>query len=403
MHSPTSPGKHPDWFWRFWFLLPIYPYKYRRTLRREIVPGTIWTFEQAQGILHVVVPIRMTVVKLAAGGLLVYAPIAPTAECLRLMQELIAQHGDVRYIILPCSSGIEHKVFVGPFARQFPAAQIFVAPGQWSFPLNLPLRWLGFPGDRTQILPDHASNTPFGSEFDYRILGPLDLGLGKFTEVAFYHRRSRTLLVTDTIVSIPDEPPEIVQLDAFSLLFHAKDSSADAIADTPENRRKGWHRIVLFAFFFSPAALEPVETWASLRQARQAGDRSRRAYYGWFPFRWHPTWEASYRALQGNGRIFVAPILQTLILNRAPQETLDWANDVAAWEFERIIPCHLDAAIATTPRQFRQAFDFLEPTPDAPPAPDYPPLPSEDFALLKTIDQGLSRSGLVPAAKQVQG
>ena len=37
----------------------------------------------------------MTVVKLDAGGLFVYAPVAPTAECLRLLSEVEAAHGAV--------------------------------------------------------------------------------------------------------------------------------------------------------------------------------------------------------------------------------------------------------------------------------------------------------------------
>lgn len=130
---PLEPRNNSrDWAWRFWLTVPIYPYGQRRTLRTEIIRDTIWTFDQVQGIFYVVVPIRMTVVKLATGGLLVYAPVAPTRECVRLMQELIAEHGDVKYTILPTVSGIEHKVFVGPFARQFPTAQVFVAPHQWS-------------------------------------------------------------------------------------------------------------------------------------------------------------------------------------------------------------------------------------------------------------------------------
>ncbi|MDX2242875.1 MAG: DUF4336 domain-containing protein [Leptolyngbyaceae cyanobacterium bins.302] len=390
-----------DRFWRFWFLVPLYPYADRRTLRREVVKDTIWIFDQMQGILYVVVPIRMTVVKLAAGGLLVYAPIAPTAECLQLVRELVAEHGEVKYIILPSSSGLEHKVFVAPFARFFPTAQIFIAPGQWSFPLNLPLSWLGFPRDRTQVLPEYACNAPFGNEFDYRVLGPIDLGLGKFTEVALYHQRSRTLLVTDAVVSIPEEPPEIVQLDPYPLLFHAKDSAFDQVEDTPANRRKGWQRMSLFAFFFRPSALEPVETWQSIRQAFKAPDRSKRAYFGWFPFRWGESWAQSFAALRGNGRLFVAPILQALILNRAPQATLDWANDVAGWEFDRIIPCHLDAPIAATPLQFRQAFSFLEKSAqDSTSELEAFPLPEADFALLRSLDKGLSRTRLVPGAKE---
>ncbi|MBD0335927.1 MAG: DUF4336 domain-containing protein, partial [Cyanobacteria bacterium Co-bin13] len=180
-----------DWAWPFWPVVPLYPYGQRRTLRQEIVKDTIWTFDQVQGIFYVIVPIRMTVVRLERGGLLVYAPVAPTPECVRLLQELEARHGEVKYIVLPTVSGIEHKVFVGPFARCFSRAQVFVAPDQWSFPVNLPLAWLGLPANRTQVLPAESSKSPFCDDFDYAILGPLGLGLGPFVEVAFFHRSTR--------------------------------------------------------------------------------------------------------------------------------------------------------------------------------------------------------------------
>jgi uncharacterized protein YjbI with pentapeptide repeats len=224
---------HPakDFSWSFWFALPIYPFSQRRTIRKEVVKDTIWTFDQLQGIFYVVVPIRMTVVKLDAGGLLVYAPVAPTPECIRLVDELVAEHGDVKYIILPTISGLEHKVFVGPFARYFRKAQVFVAPKQWSFQLDLPLSWLGIPAKRTSVLPADSKQTPFASEFEYAILGPIELGLGKFAEVAFFHKKSRTLLVTDIVVSVPEQPSAIVQLDPYPLLFHAKDNAADLVLD----------------------------------------------------------------------------------------------------------------------------------------------------------------------------
>lgn len=383
-----------DWAWPLWFLLPIYPYSKRRTLRRELVKDTIWTFEQVQGIFYVVVPIRMTVVRLEGGGLLVYAPVAPTSECIRLMQELVAQHGDVKYILLPTISGLEHKVFVGPFARWFPDAQVFVAPQQWSFPINLPLSWLGFPWGRTQILPHDSSQAPFADEFDYEILGPIGLGLGRFGEVALLHRRSQTLLVTDTIVSVPPEPPEVVQVDSYPLLYHAKDGVLDQPLDTPANRLKGWQRISLFAFYFRPNVLDVEDFGVSLKAAKKAGDRSRKNYFGWFPFRWKAGWQQSFEALRGGGRPFVAPILQQLILNRAPQATLAWADRVARWQFHRVIPCHFDAPLDIGPAQFRQAFAFLEQSPLS----SANQLPEADFALLRQIDENLTRFGVTPPA-----
>ena len=83
---------------------------------------------------------RMTVIKLQAGGLWVHSPVAPTAECLRELRRLQERHGAVKHIV--CATyAVEHKVFVGSLAREFPAAEVWVAPGLWSYPLNLPVRY----------------------------------------------------------------------------------------------------------------------------------------------------------------------------------------------------------------------------------------------------------------------
>lgn len=379
-----------DWSWPWWPIVPIYPYGKRRTLRQEVISDRMWTFEQLQGIFYVVVPIRMTVVRLDAGGLLVYAPVAPTRECLGLMQDLIDRHGDVKYIVLPTVSGVEHKVFAAPFARKFPNAQVYVAKHQWSYPLDLPLSWLGFPRKRTHLLPDNSADAPFADEFDYATLGPISLGLGPFEEAVLFHKDSRTLLVTDTIVSIPAQPPAILQLDPFPLLFHARDRVSDCLEDTADNRRKGWERIALFSFYFRPAALETLSVGQCLKAAFNASSRSAKNYFGLLPWQWRDDWRRSFEALRGNGRMFVAPILQRLILNRDSQLTLDWADTVAQWDFERIIPCHLDSPIATTPTEFRQAFDFLAAGTAG------GALPEEDFGLLQDLDETLSKRGITP-------
>ncbi len=398
--------------WKYWFTVPIYPFGQRRTLRRELIPGEVWAFEQVQGILYVVTPIRMTVVRLAGsnretgglatgglatGGLLVYAPVAPTEECLALLRELEDQYGAVQYIILPTVSGLEHKVFVGPFARCFPQAMVYVAPHQWSFPLNLPLSWLGLPGNRTHRLPENTQIVPFADEVDYALLGPIDLGLGPFEEVAMFHRRSRTLLVTDTVVSVPEQPPEIIAAEAGALLFHARDHALDVVVDTPTNRLKGWQRIALFSFYFRPSAADIAGLVAVFQAAAQAPDRSRRNYFGLFPFQWRSDWRQSFEALRGEGRLFVAPILQRLIMNRDPQQVIDWADRVAQWGFEQIVPCHLAAPVVASPQDFRAAFAFLEKQPLQ--AGDFP-LPEADFQLLRELEDGLNRARITPPARE---
>lgn len=88
----------------------------------QVEKDTIWTFEQTQGLdfFCLYTPVRMTVIKLKSGGLWVHSPVAPTAECLRLIKELNAP---VEYIVLP-TFAYEHKVFVGPFSRKFPKAKV---------------------------------------------------------------------------------------------------------------------------------------------------------------------------------------------------------------------------------------------------------------------------------------
>lgn len=98
----------------------------------------MWSFEQPQSLAFssVHVNVRMTVTRLSTGGLLIYNPIAPTEECLQLLDGLSEP---VKYIILG-TAAYEHKIFVGPFSRRFPDADVYITPNQWSFPLNLPVQ-----------------------------------------------------------------------------------------------------------------------------------------------------------------------------------------------------------------------------------------------------------------------
>ncbi|MGF1522728.1 MAG: DUF4336 domain-containing protein [Leptolyngbyaceae cyanobacterium] len=401
MSSPEAPFKRQISLtsdrkahaWPFWPVVPLYPYGRRRTLMQEVVKDTIWTFDQVQGIFYVVVPIRMTVVKLQPQGLLVYSPVAPTPECIQLVRSLEAQHGPVRYILMSTTTGIEHKVFVGPFARKFPRAQVYVAPHQWSYPLNLPLSWLGLPAKRTHMLSSECQ-VPFADQFDYAILGPIKLNLGPFVEVALFHRNSRTLLLTDAIVSVPFDPPAAVQLDPFPLLFHARDRATDPIVDTPQARCRGWHRIALFSFYFQPSALEVPTLGEALQEARNAPDRSRKAYWGLYPFRWQAHWEKSFQTLHDGARPFVAPVLQTLIFNRDVSGVWDWVNRVGQWGFERVIPCHLEAPLNMRPNDFRTAFEFL--TRDA--LQNKQTATAEDFQFLWELEADLVRRGITPPA-----
>ena len=128
MPAQATLGKDSEW--GLWPALPLAPYGKRKTIMREAVAGRVWTFEQLLGVFYVHVPIRMTVVRMDSGGLFVYAPVAPTKECLALLKPLIEAHGPIRYIVLP-SVAPEHKVLAGPFAREFPKATLYATDRQY--------------------------------------------------------------------------------------------------------------------------------------------------------------------------------------------------------------------------------------------------------------------------------
>ncbi|XP_027358057.1 uncharacterized protein LOC113867163 isoform X2 [Abrus precatorius] len=283
------------------FPFPLGPFLNRRTIRTEAVKGCIWLFEQEQalGFSSVSTNIRMTVIKLKSGGLWVHAPIAPTDECIQLIKELGAP---VEYIVLP-TFAYEHKVFVGPFSRKFPLAQVWVAPRQWSWPLNLPLEFFGV--FRAKTLKDEDLSTPWAAEIEQKILSSPEVGIGPYVEVAFYHKPSKTLFVTDAVIFVPRQPPECISKEsllasaknglAVKILSKGKEVPDEPVVDNIRNRQKGWERMVLQILFLGPSnLLEPNASFAQMSQ-----------------------------------KLIVSPIVKTLVFSKVPEKdicpSIHWA------------------------------------------------------------------------------
>jgi len=120
-------------------LLPLSPESVgrRKTLMTEIIKDKMYTLDQVQGIINVNVPVRCTIINLKE-GLFINNPVAPTEECIQMVRELSTRlNKEVKYIVLS-SLGIEHKGTNGIFASYFPKSTVFVQPGSYSFPINLP-------------------------------------------------------------------------------------------------------------------------------------------------------------------------------------------------------------------------------------------------------------------------
>jgi hypothetical protein len=381
-----------DQSWPWWPLLPLYPYGRRSTLVRELIPEQLWSFEQLQGVFYVAVPIRMTVARVP-GGLMVYAPVAPTAEVRRALLDLEQRFGPVMSIVLPTASGLEHKLPVPAMARAFPNAEVWVTPGQWSFPVGLPLAWLGFPARRTRVLGEQGY--PHGDALQWCSLGPINLGLGRFQELACLHRSSGALLLTDALVAINQEPPEMFDLDPTPLLFHARDRGDQPLEDSPELRLKGWQRLALFASYLRPEALQVPGVRTLLAQAFQPGMCNARSYFGLYPFHWRRSSAEVFRELQPTpGALRIAPVLERLVFPRAQALIVAWVRQLAALpELRWVVPAHYEAPVPCRAEQLQSLADHLEGRAWAP--------SDGNWAYLAGIDQALLRFGVVPEQPEV--
>lgn len=344
-----------------WLALPVAPYAKRRTIRYQVADG-VWAFDQLIGIYYVHVPIRMTVVR-TKRGLVVYAPVAPTQECLRLLREIIEQENlQITDIILP-SVAVEHKVNAGPFARAFPRANFYVTDRQYAFPLNLPDSFLGLPS-WTQLLPRSSTTSKmWNGELEHEVL-TVKPGIGSmYQDVALFHKSSGTVLVCDAVFAVTSEPPRILTEEeeyTRALLFHARDAKDEIVPDTPANRRKGWRRIVLLFNFFFPGSgrgnLGPGPIGRALSTPFYPD-----GWGGWMPFTWGDDEVRDFAAFSDNdsGLPTLLPIIQ-IILARDVPEVRRWLDVVTQWKFQRVVPAHLDAPLNIGPKEFAAAFAWIE-------------------------------------------
>jgi hypothetical protein len=247
-------------------LLPLSPESAgrRKSILTEIVEGSVWTIDQLQGIINVNVPVRCTIIKLK-DGLFINNPVAPTQECIEIVRSIEKVHGSVKYIVLS-SLALEHKGTAGAFSSYFPKSTVYIQPGQYSFPVDLPTA-LFFPfGKRLRDIPASSVDAPWGDEICHEILGPLrPPKAGGYAETAFFHKASRTLLVTDSVIRVDDDPPAIVAEDPRALLYHARDDMLSVVEDSEANRKKGWRRMVLFGLTFQPSGIQIYDLFDAIK------------------------------------------------------------------------------------------------------------------------------------------
>lgn len=142
----------------------------------------VWVVDSdPQRVLGLALPIRMTVLRLADGGLWLHSPTRHTPA----LADALAPSGPVRHLVAP---GTAHWAHVSPWHKAFPEAKLWAAPGvaDRARGQDVHLRVSGTLGEAAP--PD----------WDGQIEQAVFSGPG-FVEVAFHHRESRTLVLTDTV------------------------------------------------------------------------------------------------------------------------------------------------------------------------------------------------------------
>ena len=142
-----------------------------------IVDGPVIRF--GPPLLRMPFTTRMTVIRLADGGLFIHSPTPLTAA----LKAEIETAGTARFIAGPNRI---HYWWVPEWQQAFPSAQVYLAPRireQAGARINFPARTLaaagGYPWD------DEIATLPVAGRF--------------MTEVVFFHRARRTLILTDLI------------------------------------------------------------------------------------------------------------------------------------------------------------------------------------------------------------
>ena len=326
------------------FPFPLGPFATRRTVRETIVKGRVWGFEQAQNLFGIAVNVRMVVVKLRSGDLWVYNPVAPTVELLELLEEV---GGNVKYVVLGTTQ-YEHKIYAGPFSRKFPEASVHCVPDQYSFPLNLNPRLLGIsPTRRRSTGPGYLSeDATYGwkDEFDLKILRPEKRLAANYAavEAAFVHRDTKTLILTDALVNVPKQKPDVVDDETMAYLGRRDSWVLKAAAfgnwrgqqkqlqeavrqNNSASTQDGWMRNALLALTFGPSPTTLIDPSTSFNRI--------------------------------NNKWIVPPVCESLVYASpiVRPALKKWVEALAKLDFVRVAPSHF-AVAECSPADFKNAF-----------------------------------------------
>lgn len=160
------------------------------------IESGLWASEATVRFLGQRLPARMTVVELAEKKLMLHSPIETSEALVAAVNEL----GEVAHLVAP--SKYHHK-WIGDWAARYPAARIYGAPGLAAKRKDI----------RFHEVLDNRPPAVWSDRLDQHLFE----GLPIFNEIVFYHRSSRTLIVSDFVFNVHEAPgffaPVILRLD----------------------------------------------------------------------------------------------------------------------------------------------------------------------------------------------
>jgi len=177
----------------------------------------------------------------------------------------VAEHGDVKYIILPTASGLNTRLRRS--LRQKPERAGLCCSKPVELSAKPPAQLARFRGDGLRC-SQRIALMPLASEFDYAVLD-INLGRGSGSGIL---KRSRTLLVTDSVLSVPEDPPAIVQLEPYPLFRKAcvRDRRGQ-----PGKPPQGMAAHLAVCLYLRPSALEMIEQRFAMPSKRRIAQGKR--------------------------------------------------------------------------------------------------------------------------------
>ena len=159
------------------------------------VADSVWVVDSGPlSIMGAPLPVRMTVIRLGNGDLWLHSPTRYDHD----LRADLEQHGRIRHLVAP---DIAHWTFLQEWQQRCPDAVTWAAPG---------LR------DRAQVKKSGVRlDRDLGEDPPPEWAGDMQQAVvpgAGFSEVAFFHKPSRTLVLTDIVQNLePEKLPTIMR------------------------------------------------------------------------------------------------------------------------------------------------------------------------------------------------